>query len=138
MVTPPKTSLKLFSSLRTDPAKIEDGIWFENSESGDSLRMRPLMCPQQIKAYIEAMDDYAAKHGEDTRDSKEAEAHCEAMSTATGQITDWKLKDNPDMEYDPSVMAAALADPELDDLRMWVRSATMNKNKFRPEVVAKK
>ena len=138
MATPPKTELKLFSSLRTDPAKTEEGMWFDNPESGDSLRMRPLMCPQQIKAYVEALDDYAREHGEDSRESREAEAHAEAMSTALGQIVDWRLKDHPDMDYDPAIMASAWADPELEELRVWIRASTLNKNKFRPEVVAKK
>jgi hypothetical protein len=137
MATPPKSPLKLFSSLRTDPAKTSDGVWFENTESGDSLRMRPLMCSQQIKAYIEAMEDYVSQNGEDSRGTEAAELHAEALSTAMGQITDWKLKDNPDMAYDPAIMAATLADPELDELRMWIRSSGLQKDQFRPELVAK-
>ena len=138
MATPPKSPLKLFSSLRTDPAKTSDGVWFKNSESGDSLRMRPLMCPQQIKAYIEALDDYVSQHGEESRETPAAELHAEAISTATGQVTDWKLKDHPKMKYDAAVMAATLADKELDDLRLWIRTCSLAKSKFRPELVAKK
>jgi len=129
---------QLFKSLRTDPKKTEEGIWFTNLESGDKLRIRPLMCSQQIKAYIEALDDYVDQRGEDKRESEGAEKHAEAFSTAVGQITDWNLKDYPDTKYDPARMAAALADPELEDLRIWIRSCSLRKSKFRPEVVAGK
>ena len=127
----------LFKSLRTDPEKTSEGIWFTNTESGDKLRIRPLMCSHQIKAYIEALDDYVAQHGEDKRESDEAEKHAEAMSTAIGQIVDRELKDS-DMDYDPAKMAAALADPELEDLRIWVRTCGLRKGSFRPEVTTGK
>lgn len=128
----------LFKSLRTDPKKTEDGIWFTNSESGDMLKIRPLMCAQQIKAYVEALDEYAEKHGESERESEDAEKHAEALSTAIGQITDWKLSGDPDAPYDPSQMAAALIDPELEDLRVWIRTCSLRKGLFRPEAAAEK
>lgn len=129
---------QLFKSLRTDPKKTEEGIWFTNAESGDKLRIRPLMCSQQIKAYIEALDDYVDQHGEDKRESEGAEKHAEAFSTAVGQITDWVLKDSPKAKYDAAQMAAALSDPELEDLRIWIRSCSLRKGQFRPEVVSGK
>jgi hypothetical protein len=129
---------KLFSSLRTDPNKTQDGVWFTNSESGDMLKIRPLMCAQQIKAYIEALDDYATKHGEDERESEGAEKHAEALSTAMGQITDWKLSSDPEVPYDAAQMCAALIDPELEDLRVWIRTCSLRKGLFRPEAAAEK
>ena len=129
---------ELFKSLRTDPVKTSEGVWFTNSESGDMLKIRPMMCSQQIKAYIEALDEYAARNGESERESEGAERHAEALSTAIGQITDWKLASDPEAPYDAAQMAAALSDPELEELRVWIRTCGIRKSLFRPEVVAGK
>ena len=130
---PKKKTPKLFSSLRQDPKKLEDGVWITHPDSGDQLKIRSNNCEQHLRAILELHQEMIDEAGADAKMTDEQGIEMEAKAMATGLITDWKLVDQPDMQYDPAMMAAILVDPELNDLKTWIRIESNNKVIFRPE-----
>jgi hypothetical protein len=128
---------KLFNALRQDPDKIESGVWITHPETGDQLRVRPMLCAEHAKAYLELLQEFKDENGEDAKPTDEQEREMDAKATATGLICDWKLAEQPDLEYDAALMAAALLDPELVEFQTWFRIAANDKGMFRPEAVGK-
>ncbi|HZN47002.1 MAG TPA: hypothetical protein VFB71_05220 [Ramlibacter sp.] len=112
---------KLFRKLRTDPKKREGGVWVTHPDTQDQFRVLQWFNPKQIRAAQQARKDWELQHGEGSGKTEECGLHVLATSMATGLIMDWKLADNPDRPYDPAAMAAALSDPELEELAEWLK-----------------
>lgn len=127
------SKIKLFEDQRIDQSKIEDGVWVEHPETGDSFRIRKHLCPQHLAAYLEAAQDYQDKNGKDAHSTPEGEVHCEAVGLASGLIVDWKLVNYPDEKYDAAFMASVLADPEKSEILTWFRISSSGRDRFRPE-----
>ena len=130
---PPNGDAKsLFSTLRTDPKKADDGVWIEHPETGDSFLCRRLWCPAHARAYLEAQAAWEQKRTKKPETEDEIR-EVYALSLAAGLVKDWKLKGS-DRAYDKSIMAAALADPELRDLVKWIELETVGRARFRPDL----
>jgi hypothetical protein len=122
---------KLFDALRTDPKKVSEGVWVTLPDTGDQFLVRRMMCPEYVRAYLAETE----RLGEDSK-GKEGQAKAEAVAMAAGLIIDWKLAGDPKRRYDSAEMAAALEDPELHDLRSFLRAVTADRAHFRPEHAA--
>lgn len=134
--SPPAKKRRLFDALRTDPRKVADGVWLPAMENGDQIRARKQWCAEHIRAYVQARNDYEAQHGKGSADKPEGKLRVEAVAMATGVITDWKIAAEPDLPYDAAAMAAALADPELPELRAWLSVHSDLRAHFRPDELA--
>jgi len=127
----------LFQSLRTDPKKSREGVWVEHPDSGDAFLLRREWCPEHLMAYAQAKDEHALQHGDDDGPiDEDAAREIDAIATATGLVVDWKIKNDPERTYDSAAMAAALADPELDELRIWIKIQSKSRQVFRPEALS--
>lgn len=127
------TEIKLFEAQRTDPTKIEEGVWIEHPETNDRFKVRKHLGTQHLAAYLAEVQAYEAKHGENSHLTEEGERHCEAVGLASGLIVDWDLKNYPDAEYDAAFMAATLADPEKSEVVSWFRLSTSGRERFKPD-----
>lgn len=137
---------RLFDALRVDPKKVAEGVWIEHPETGDAFLVRRLWCAEHTRAFLQACDDYDARHGgvierqDGTKivphETDEGRRHVDAVAIATGLIVGWRLVGAPDRPYDAAAMTAALLDPELQDLAPWIRLTANGRQRFRPDRAA--
>lgn len=125
-----KPDVPLFDDYRTDPKKASDGVWITHPDTGDRFLVRRAMCPEYVRAYLEAAEDLG-----DEAQTDEGKRRTEAVALATGVVLDWKLHGR-DIPYDSTKMASALADPELQDLRTFIRMGAAERQNFRPDRAA--
>jgi len=105
-------------------------------DKADRLRIRRFACPAHQDALEAAHNDYEEQHGHPVKDALDpvgAELEVGALAAAQGIVADWQLADEPDRPYDPAAMAAAYADPELGELRDWIRAQSLATANFRPD-----
>ena len=126
-------TLPLFDAFRTDPRKVAEGVWIEHPDTKDRFLVRRRWCPEHCRAYLQAQQDYEREHGKDSGSTPDAQSRIDAVAMATGVILGWELPRNPGLAYDPASMAAALNDPQLADLRMWITVHTELRGNFRPD-----
>lgn len=131
-----KKSPKLFDALRTDPKKVSEGVWITHPDTGDSFRVRKLWCPEHMRVFLQAVGDYQEQHGEKSHETEAGATHVESVAMAGGLIIDWKIVGQKGLAYDAAKMAAAIADPELEELRSWLRVSCATRSPFRPENAA--
>lgn len=128
----PKKPRTPFEKLRIDPAKATGGVWVEHYETKDRFLIRRWWCAEHSRAYLQAVDDYEAKHGKGSSTTPEGRDECEAVAMATGIIIDWKIANDPDLPYDASMMTSCLVDPGLVDLRHWLQLSSNVRTTFAP------
>lgn len=126
----------LFDSLRVDPKKVAEGVWIQHPETKDRFLTRRRWCPEHSRAWLQAKEDYEKQHGKGSSDTTEGQAFIDAAAMATGVIIGWELASDPSRPYDPAAMAAALHDPQLDDVRVWFLIHTEMRHNFRPGAAA--
>jgi hypothetical protein len=127
----------LFDSLRTDPAKADAGVWITHPRTRDRFQVKRRGSPEYLRAWFEALEDYEAKHGKDSKLTIEGQRYAESIAMAKSVVIDWKLHNHPDLPYDAVRMAAALADEQLrQDLYVWLIIETDGPTNFRPDAIA--
>jgi hypothetical protein len=132
--TAPAAPTPLFGSLRIDPQKASGGTWVRHPESGDEFLVRRRWCAEHARAWIQATADWEAQHGE-SGDTPEGRSWIEATAIATGLVADWRLAGDS-RPYDRAAMAAAMADPQLSELRTWVLVQAEHRGNFRPDATS--
>lgn len=121
---------QLFDRLRTDPSKVSDGVWVVHPD-GYEFRLRQMWCAEHARAHLQAVEDLG-----DEASTEEGARKAEAIGMATGLIVDWRLPEAPEEPYAADKMAAALQDPELAEIRTFIRIHSASRVPFRPDRAA--
>lgn len=131
--TPTLPTPRPFASLQVDPQKAQAGVWITHPDTGDKVRIRRRFNPEHVAAYHAARAEYEAKHGAGSGESDAGDLAIDAVAMSRAVVVDWQLAGDP-RPYDAAEMAAMLADPEYDELRLWIVSQCQRRANFRPEV----
>jgi len=132
------------NSLRTDKAKVNNGVWVEDDHgarfliarwANENMRefVRPILEERKRVLGLREVNDENMKLWQKELDAAEVKAMAQTILLGWEGIVD---DDGQPVPYSHEQAYAWLSDPELEDLTLWIKTQSQDVDNYRKEQLA--